>query len=96
METIPFSPPQNDLIKDSEGNEEHGYPVLDSKKKKKKINDAKEPINADKNILKEEILQLINENIMEMLLDMVNQMFKRHSRNFKTPKIKSTRRHRNK
>jgi hypothetical protein len=29
---------------------------------------------------------------MGMLLDMVNKTYKRHSRNFKTPKIKNTRR----
>jgi molecular chaperone DnaK (HSP70) len=88
METIPFSPPQNDLIQDSEGNEEHGYPVLDSKKKKKKINDAKEPINADKNILKEEILQLISENFMQMILDMVNQTVQEALKKFQDTKNK--------
>jgi hypothetical protein len=44
------------------------------------------------NVLKEETLQVITENFMEMLLDMVNQNVKRHSRNFKTPKIKNMRR----
>jgi hypothetical protein len=38
-----------------------------------KINDAKEPNEAHKNNLKEEILQVINENFIEMILDMVNQ-----------------------
>jgi hypothetical protein len=38
-----------------------------------KINYAKEPNEAHKNILKEEILQVINENFIEMILDMVNQ-----------------------
>jgi hypothetical protein len=56
---------------DSDGNEENEYPVQDSNKTK--INDAKEPNDAHKNILKEEILQVITENFMEMLLDMVNQ-----------------------
>jgi hypothetical protein len=37
------------------------------------INNAKEPNDAHKNILKEEILQVITENFMEMILDMVNQ-----------------------
>jgi hypothetical protein len=60
---------------------------------KKKINGAKEPNNAHKNILKEEILQIATENFMEMLLDKVNQMYKMHSRNYKAPKIKNTRRH---
>jgi cell division ATPase FtsA len=53
------------------GNEENGYPVLDPNKIK--INDTKEPSNAHKNILKEEILQEITENFMEKILDMVNQ-----------------------
>jgi NAD(P)H-dependent FMN reductase len=38
-----------------------------------KINYAKEPNKAQKNILKREILQAINENFIEMILDMVNQ-----------------------
>jgi hypothetical protein len=42
----PFSP-QNNLIQDSEGNEENENLVPDSKKTK--INDAKEPNNAHKN-----------------------------------------------
>jgi hypothetical protein len=69
METI--LPPPNKLIQDSEGNEENGYPYPDSKKTK--INYAKEPNKAHKNILKEEILYVITENFMEMLLDMINQ-----------------------
>jgi hypothetical protein len=46
-------------------------PTSDSNKTK--INYTKEPNEAHKNILKEEILQVINENFLEMLLDMVNQ-----------------------
>jgi hypothetical protein len=65
------SPPKNNLIQDSEGNEENEYPVLNSNKTK--INDTKEPNNVHKNSLKEEILQVITENFMEMLLDMVTQ-----------------------
>jgi hypothetical protein len=65
------SPQKNNLIQDSEGNEENGYPVPDSNKTK--INCTKEPNEAQKNILKEEILQVITENFMEMLLDMVSQ-----------------------
>jgi hypothetical protein len=41
--------------------------------KKTKINYTKEPNEAHKNMLKEEILQVITENFMEMLLDVVNQ-----------------------
>jgi hypothetical protein len=51
------SSPKNNLIQDSEGNEENGYPVQDSNKTK--INDSKEPNDAHKNILKEEILQVM-------------------------------------
>jgi hypothetical protein len=64
------SSPKYNLIQDSEGNEENGYPVPDSNKTK--INYAKEPNEAHKNMLKEEILQVITEDFMEMLLDMVN------------------------
>jgi hypothetical protein len=56
------SPPKNNLIQDSEGNEENRYSVPDSNKTK--INDIKEPSDAHKNILKEEILQVITENFM--------------------------------
>jgi hypothetical protein len=38
-----------------------------------KINYPKEPNEDHKNSLKEEILQVINENFIEMILDMVNQ-----------------------
>jgi hypothetical protein len=38
-----------------------------------KINYAKEPNEARKNNLKEEILQVLNENFIEMILDRVNQ-----------------------
>jgi hypothetical protein len=70
METILL--PKNKLIQDSEGNEENRYPDPDSNKTK--INYAKEPNQPHKNNLKEEILQVITENFMEMLLDMVNQI----------------------
>jgi hypothetical protein len=85
---------QNKLIQDSEGNEENRYPVPGSNKEK--INYAKEPNKAYMNILKEEILQVINKNFMEMLLDMVNQNNRKHSRDSKTTKIKNMRRHKNK
>jgi gas vesicle protein len=38
-----------------------------------KINYAKEPNEAHKNNIKEEILQVINENFIEMILDRVSQ-----------------------
>jgi hypothetical protein len=65
------SPPQTNLIQDPERNEENAYPVLDSNKTK--ISNTKESNDAHKNILKEEMLQVITENFVEMLLDMVNQ-----------------------
>jgi hypothetical protein len=40
---------------------------------KTKINYTKEPNEAHKNTMKEEILKVINENFIEMLLDIVNQ-----------------------
>jgi hypothetical protein len=64
------SSPKNKLVQDSEQNEENGYPEPDSNKTK--INYNKGPNEAHKNNLKEEIMQVINENFIEMLLDMVN------------------------
>jgi molecular chaperone DnaK (HSP70) len=84
----PFSP-QNNLIQDSEGNEENRYTVLDSNKTK--INDAKEPNDAHKNTFKEEILQVITENFMEMLLDMVNQNIQEALKKFQDTKNKEYR-----
>jgi hypothetical protein len=57
-------------MQDSGWNEENAYPVPDSKKTK--INDTKDQNDVHKNSLKEEILQVITENFMEMLGDMVN------------------------
>jgi uncharacterized membrane protein YcgQ (UPF0703/DUF1980 family) len=68
---VNHSPPKNKGLQDLEQNEEYGYPDPDSKKTK--INYTKEHNEAHKNTLKEEILQVINENFIEMLLDMVNQ-----------------------
>jgi hypothetical protein len=65
------SPPKYKLVQDSEGNEENRY--LDPCSNKTKINYTKEPKEAHKNNLKEEILQVINEKFIEMLIDMVNQ-----------------------
>jgi hypothetical protein len=57
--------PKSNLIQNSEGNEENGYPVPDTNKTK--INDTEEPNEANKNTLKEEILPVITENFMEVL-----------------------------
>jgi hypothetical protein len=62
---------KNKGLQDLKWNEENGYPDPDSNKTK--INYTKEPNKAHKNTLKEEILQVINENFIEMLLDTVNQ-----------------------
>jgi hypothetical protein len=64
-------PPNNKSVQEPEGNEENRYPDTDSNKTK--INYDKEPNEAHKSTLKEEILQVINENFMEMILDMVIQ-----------------------
>jgi molybdopterin-guanine dinucleotide biosynthesis protein len=75
-------------------NEENGYPDLDSNKIK--INYTKEPNKAHKNNLKEEILQVINENFIEMLLDMANQNIQEALKKFQDNKNKNMRKHRNK
>jgi hypothetical protein len=80
------SPPKNNLIQDSEGNEENRYPVPDSNKTK--INYAKEPNDAHRNILKEEIVQVITENFMEMLLALVNKNIQEALKKFQDTKNK--------
>jgi hypothetical protein len=64
-------PHNNKLVQEPGGNEENRCPDPDSKKTK--INCAKEPNEAQKNMLREEILQVIKENFIEMILDVVNQ-----------------------
>jgi hypothetical protein len=88
------SPPKNNIILDSERNEGNGYPVLDSNKTK--INNTKEPNDVHKNILKEEILQVVTENFMEMVLDTVNQNIQEALKKFQDTKIKNMRRYGNK
>jgi peptidyl-tRNA hydrolase len=72
-------------MQDSEGNEENRYPVPDSNKTK--INDAKEPNDAHKNI-KEEILQVTTENFMEMLLGIVKPNVQEALKKFQDTKTK--------
>jgi uncharacterized protein YukE len=59
-----------------------------SRLQQNKINYTKEPNEAHKKILKEEILQIINENFIEMLLDMVNQNIQEALRKFQDNKNK--------
>jgi hypothetical protein len=66
-----YFPPKNNVVQNLEWNEENGYPDTDSTKTK--TNYTKEPNKAHKNNLKEEILQIINENFIEIILDMVKQ-----------------------
>jgi hypothetical protein len=54
-----------------------------------KINYAKEPNKANKNNLKEEILQVLNENFIEMILDMVSQNVQETLSNSKTTEIEN-------
>jgi ElaB/YqjD/DUF883 family membrane-anchored ribosome-binding protein len=75
------SPPQNKLVQDLEGNEENGYLVPDANKTN--IDYPKEPNEAHKNTLKEEIWQEITENFMEMLLNKVNQNIQKALKKFK-------------
>jgi hypothetical protein len=64
------TPQQHNSIEDSVRNEENEYPVPDPKKTI--INVTKEPSDAHRKILKEEILEEITEKFMEKILDMVN------------------------
>jgi hypothetical protein len=80
------SPPKNKVVQDLQQNEENGYPDPDSNKAK--INYTKEPNEAHKNILKEGILQVINENFIEMLVEMVNQNIQEALRKFQDNKNK--------
>jgi uncharacterized phage infection (PIP) family protein YhgE len=64
-------PSNNKLVQEPEGNEKNRSPDPDSNETK--INYDKEPNKAHKNILKEDILQVINENFIRMMLDIVNQ-----------------------
>jgi hypothetical protein len=80
-------PHSKKLVQKPEGNEENRYSDPDSNKRK--INYAKEPYEAHKNNLKEDILQVLNENFIEMILIRSTKMYRRHSRNSKTTKIEN-------
>jgi hypothetical protein len=88
------SSPKNKVEQDLEQNEEKGYPDPDSNKTKIKY--TKEANEDHKNILKEEILQVINDNFIVMLLDMVNQKVQEALKKFQDNKIQEYRNHRNK
>jgi molecular chaperone DnaK (HSP70) len=64
-------PHSKKLVQEPDGNEENRYSNPDSNKMT--INYAKGTNEAHKNNLKEETLQVLNENFIEMILDMVNQ-----------------------
>jgi hypothetical protein len=64
-------PHSKKLVQEPEANEEFRYSDPDSNKMK--INYAKEFNEAHKNNLKEDILQVLNENFIEMILYGVNQ-----------------------
>jgi hypothetical protein len=80
------SPPKTKVVQYLEQNEENGYPDPDSKKTK--ISYTKEPNEAHKNILKEEILKVINENFIEMLFNMINQNVQEALKKFQDNKKK--------
>jgi hypothetical protein len=80
------SPPKNKVVQDLEWNKENRYPDPDSNKTK--INYTKEPNKGHKNNLKEEILQVINENFIEILLVMVNQNAQKALKKFQDKKNK--------
>jgi hypothetical protein len=78
------SPQKNNSIQDSVGNEENGYTVPDSNKTM--INVIKKPSDTHRKSLKEESSKKF----------IKKRLYKMHSKNFKTQKVKNMRRHRNK
>jgi DNA repair exonuclease SbcCD ATPase subunit len=79
-------PPNNKLVQEPERNEKKQMPR--SNYNKAQIKYAKEHNKAHKNLLKEEILQVINENFIEMILDMVNQNVQETLKKFQDNKKK--------
>jgi hypothetical protein len=79
-------PHSKKLVQEPERNEENRYSDPDSKQMK--INYAKERNEAHKNNLKEEILQVLNENFIEMILDRVNQNVQETLKKFQDNKNK--------
>jgi hypothetical protein len=87
-------PHSKKLVQEPEGNEENGYSDPDSNKMK--INYAKEHNEAQKNTLKEDILQVINVNFIEMILDMANQNVQEKLKKYLDNKNRDLRKHKNK
>jgi hypothetical protein len=77
-------PHSKKLVQEPEGNEENRY--SDPESNKMKINYAKEPNEAHKNNLKEDILQVFNENFIEMILDRVKQNVQKTLKKFQDNK----------
>jgi hypothetical protein len=77
-------PQSKKLVQEPKGNEENRYSDPDSKKMK--INYAKESNETHKNNLKEDILQVLNENFIEMILDRVNQNVQKTLKKFQNNK----------
>jgi hypothetical protein len=86
-------PQKNKVLQDLERNKENRYSDPDSNKTK--INYTKEPNESHKNTLKEDILQVINENFIQMLLDIVNQNVQEALKKFQEDK-NNLRKHKNK
>jgi hypothetical protein len=61
-----------------------------------KKNYAKEPNEHHKNNFKEDILQVLNENFIQMILDMVNQNVQDTLKKFQDNKIENLRKHKKK
>jgi hypothetical protein len=85
---------KNNSIQYSVRKEESGYPVPDPNKTM--VNVTKEPSDAHKKPLKDEIYEEITEKFMEKILDMVNQNIQVVLKKFQNTKNKKMRRHRNK
>jgi type I site-specific restriction endonuclease len=81
-----YTPQKNNSIEDSVGNQENGYPLPDPNKTM--INVTKEPSDAQKKNLKEDILEAITEKLMEKILDMVNQNVQDELKKFQDTKNK--------
>jgi hypothetical protein len=88
------SHPKNNSIQDSVRNEENGYPVPDLNKTMANV--TKEPSDTHIKTLKEKLWKISLRNSWRRYYIWLNRIYKMHSRNFNTPKIKNMRKHRNK